>query len=86
MITQYYRGSLNVVKVVIKEKLVIIYDSNMVRKGISVEQELARDRVKLAKWRIKIKNMTEKEIALEMKKDLQGEYGLTMTKEEVGHE
>ena len=83
MIIQYYKGNLNIIKVVVDNRNVMIYDSNIVRNGISVEQVLARDIEKLKKWKLRIKNMTEEEIAKEIQKDLKEDNGLILSSEEI---
>ena len=86
MIIQYYKGPLNIVKVVIEKRKVIISDTNLIRNGIEVQNLLAKDIEKLRKWKEKIKKMTEKEIAEEIRKDLRKENGLTLSSQEVKDE
>lgn len=81
MITQYYKGPLYVAKVEIKGKQVIVSDSNFVPNGINIEKVLAKDIEKLKKWRTRIKNMTEKEIAQELQTDFMKDLGLTLSSE-----
>ena len=83
MITQFYKGALNVVKVEITGKEVIFYDSNLCKNGVNALQVLARDREKLGKWKTRIKNLTEKEIAQELKKDFMKDLGLHLSSEVI---
>lgn len=81
MITQFYRGAINVVKVEIKGKDVIFYDSNLCKNGVNALQVLARDREKLGKWKTRTRNMNEQEIAQELKKDFMKDLGLKLSSE-----
>lgn len=83
MITQLYVGGSKIVKVEIKGKEVMIFDSNIIINGIRVEQILARDIKKLKQWRTRINKMTEKQIAAELRRDFRKNNGLLLSSEEV---
>lgn len=84
MITQFYRAGISMIKVVIKDKEVKIFDANRARQGVTATQMLERDAPKREKWnKFMAKNPSERKIADELEGDFINNYGCILEKEEV---